>query len=68
MFSLFIDLKRNMFRYCAGENPLDTVLVGIDYDVSMHKGDSSNKRLEDYRFNCLLPKKCPSIFFFFFGR
>ena len=47
MFSAFIDLKRNMFRDCAEEDASDTVLIDVNYDVSMGEGDFFNKRIED---------------------
>ena len=59
----------NMFRDCVEEDVPDTVLIDINYDVSMREGGSGNKRLEDDSCNCLLPKNCPPVlFFFFFGR
>ena len=47
MFSVFIDLKGNMFRDCVEENSLYTVLIDINADVSVHESGSVNKRPED---------------------
>ena len=65
MFSVLIDLRSNMFRNFAEEYASDTVPIDINYDVSIHEGDSGNNRLQVEIFNCILPKNCPSVFFLF---
>ena len=68
MFSVFIDLRRNMFRDCVEVDVSDTVLIDINYDVSMHECNYGNKRLEVDILNCLLPNNGPYALFLFFER
>ena len=67
VFSVFIDLRRNIFRDCVEEDASDAVIIDINLDVSWHEGDSGKKRLKYDNFNCLLPKNCLYVFFFFWG-